>query len=265
MMNQGNFKIQITNPCANDWHAMHPNAEGRFCDACAKNVIDFSAKSDAEIRAFLLKNKDQDICGRFQKQQVDRIRIDIDPNVLQAGIPFWQKFLVIVLVSFGQDFLGIDFCLAQTVPDSTTVQITQTDSTVVEVAQPDSTADSLQQLVIIPPFTWETGPWEYENRLSGPVSMIQINIWPVVTTISGFVNIVEDEDTVVAAADISLIDTLLTDTVLVTGILPVNGFTSSHPKSQEPKNTSERPPQFMIAEEKRRRRRKPKAGMKKTD
>jgi|GEM_PF-2267425 len=261
-MKPGNFKIQITNPCANDWHAMHPNAEGRFCGACAKSVIDFSTQSDAEIRAYLLENKDQNICGRFQKQQVDRIRIDIDPQVLHAGIPFWQKFLVIVLVCFGQDFLGVDFCLAQTVPDST-VQIAQIDSTVVEVAQSDSTADSTQQLVIIPPFTWETGPWEYETRLSGPASMVEVHpeIWTT-GMIYGDISIVEAPP---AEAEISLIDTLLIDTALVTGILPVNGFTGSHPKSQEPKNKSERPPQFMIAEEKRRRRRKPKAGMKKTD
>jgi len=105
---------------------MKINDTGRFCDSCAKSVIDFSHKSDEQIKAYILDHKDEQICGRFYTKQVDRIRIELDERMLYSGIPFWQKFLAIVLVCFGQDVFGYDFCFAQT--DSIPSKIEQLDS-----------------------------------------------------------------------------------------------------------------------------------------
>jgi hypothetical protein len=102
-------------------------ATGRFCDLCSKNVVDFSSQSDVEIKAYLAARKDEAICGRFYRRQIDRIRIEIDHTLLYSGIPFWQKFLVVVLVCFGQQCFGIDFCFAQTT-DSLMAPTVQTDS-----------------------------------------------------------------------------------------------------------------------------------------
>ncbi len=121
-------KIAITNPCSENWNSMEPDSVGRFCQSCRKSVIDFTSKSDSEIQEFLKDKKGEKLCGRFFIHQVERIRIEIDPDLLVSEIPFWQKFLVVFLVCFGPDFLGVDFVFAQTEPDSISIAIEQADS-----------------------------------------------------------------------------------------------------------------------------------------
>jgi len=127
-MTPNRAKIVITNPCSEDWNSMSADAAGRFCQSCQKSVIDFSSKSDEEIRAFLKNKQGEQLCGRFFVHQVERIRIEIDPNLLVSGIPFWQKFLAILLVCFGADFLGCDFVFAQMEIDSIPARTEQMDS-----------------------------------------------------------------------------------------------------------------------------------------
>ena len=139
-------KIQINNPCSENWDAMKVNDQGRFCNSCAKSVIDFTIKSDTEIQMFLQQHKGQKLCGRFYKSQIDRIRIEFDENILYTSIPFWQKFLVIVLVCFGQDFFGYDFCFAQEQDTIPPVKVEQVD-TVTTIAEQDSTLEVMSPTV----------------------------------------------------------------------------------------------------------------------
>lgn len=111
-------KIVLTNPCSENWNSMQVDTGGRFCQSCQKSVIDFTSKSDHEIKEFLKDKQGEKLCGRFYVQQLERIRIEIDPNLLVSNIPFWQKFLVVILVCFGADFLGCNFVFAQTQTDS---------------------------------------------------------------------------------------------------------------------------------------------------
>lgn len=147
-MTPNQAKIVLTNPCSENWNSMQVDPVGRFCQSCQKSVIDFSLKTDDEIKAFLQDKKGEKLCGRFYVHQVERIRIEIDQNVLFSDIPFWQKFLVVVLVCFGQDFLGTDFVFAQT--DSVPVQTEQIDSLApVTLSEADTTleviVDSVQK------------------------------------------------------------------------------------------------------------------------
>lgn len=105
---------------------MQPNNAGRFCNSCMKSVIDFSGQTDEQIKTYIRAHRDEAICGRFYSHQVDRIRIEIDEQLLYSSIPFWQKFLVVVLICFGNDVLGYDFVFAQT--DSIPVPVEQLDS-----------------------------------------------------------------------------------------------------------------------------------------
>lgn len=169
-MTPNQAKIVLTNPCSESWDSMHIGTAGRFCQSCQKSVIDFSSKSDDEIKAFLKDKQGEKLCGRFYIHQVERIRIEIDPNLLVSGIPFWQKFLVVFLVCFGQDFLGYDFIFAQTETDSIPVKTEQVDSLVPVsfIEEPDSTleaaVDSVQKpthlkkkTTLVQPFSLEFG------------------------------------------------------------------------------------------------------------
>lgn len=144
-------KIVIENPCSQSWDAMEADTIGRFCQSCQKSVIDFSSKSDTEIKTFLKDKQGENICGRFYIHQVDRIRIELDQDILISNIPFWQKFLVVLLVCFGSDFLGVDFAFSQTNPDSIPFKTEQIDSVVsLAIPETDSILEAHTDSVCIP-------------------------------------------------------------------------------------------------------------------
>lgn len=65
------MKITIAKPCHENWEAMTPNEQGRFCSVCSKTVRDFTDASDDEmIRAF--SDPSEDICGNFRGSQLNR-------------------------------------------------------------------------------------------------------------------------------------------------------------------------------------------------
>lgn len=66
-----NNKIQIPNPCTENWDKMKIGLKSRFCDNCQKNVIDFTIMSREEILEYLLKNYKKNICGHIYRSQLD--------------------------------------------------------------------------------------------------------------------------------------------------------------------------------------------------
>lgn len=109
------FKISITNPCANDWNEMQSVEDSsKFCLSCNKVVKDFTTMSDDEIKYYFITYKDKPTCGRFYKNQIENTRIEFQENILTSNIVFWQKFLVLFLVCFGQDLFAVEFSIAQT-------------------------------------------------------------------------------------------------------------------------------------------------------
>ncbi|HVV07067.1 MAG TPA: hypothetical protein VHC96_22720 [Puia sp.] len=48
-------QLFISNPCHEQWDTMQPDARGRFCGACRKTVVDFTAMSDQALLAWLNK------------------------------------------------------------------------------------------------------------------------------------------------------------------------------------------------------------------
>ena len=65
-----NTFLKINKPCSEHWENMTPNERGRFCDSCAKNVIDFTKLSQAEISKKVQSTKGE-ICARVTKQQLE--------------------------------------------------------------------------------------------------------------------------------------------------------------------------------------------------
>jgi TonB family protein len=60
--------IHIPKPCSEKLENMVSNSDGRFCNSCKKNVIDFRGKNDDFINNNL--SKDKQICGIFYSNQI---------------------------------------------------------------------------------------------------------------------------------------------------------------------------------------------------
>ena len=70
-MKQAALTVNIPKPCTEDWDSMTPEARGRHCAACNKTVTDFTRMTDAEIIAFISRQKGE-WCGRFREDQHNR-------------------------------------------------------------------------------------------------------------------------------------------------------------------------------------------------
>ena len=64
------MQISIPTPCHENWDAMTASAQGKFCGACQKEVVDFSGKTDAEILAFFTKYESP--CIRIETHRLDK-------------------------------------------------------------------------------------------------------------------------------------------------------------------------------------------------
>jgi hypothetical protein len=89
--------LQIPTPCHESWDAMTPNATGRHCAACAKTVVDFSEKTDAEILHYLARASGE-ICGRVRAAQVGRTLIPAMP--VRTGAR-WRSWLAAAVAIWG--------------------------------------------------------------------------------------------------------------------------------------------------------------------
>ncbi len=93
---------------------MLPQEKGRFCNSCAKTVVDFSNMSDAEVNE-RMRNAGSNICGKFRNDQLNKT-FTMWPKVhLAAQRRFFQYILTFLLGSksfvnrtMGQDTLKIE-------------------------------------------------------------------------------------------------------------------------------------------------------------
>lgn len=63
--------IDIKTPCHENWETMKIGLNSRFCDNCEKNVIDFTNKDRNEILEYLFNHRNEKVCGRFYRSQLD--------------------------------------------------------------------------------------------------------------------------------------------------------------------------------------------------
>lgn len=66
------INLFIPKPCHENWDNMQPEEKGKFCNACAKPVIDFSSMSDAQMLAYFSGLKNETVCGRAYPDQLNR-------------------------------------------------------------------------------------------------------------------------------------------------------------------------------------------------
>lgn len=95
------LKLAIPKPCHENWDTMLPEEKGKFCQSCAKTVFDFTKSSTDEIASIFKKNKGEKICGRFRREQLESIKIEIPESLLYTQMPFKKAFLLALLVVMG--------------------------------------------------------------------------------------------------------------------------------------------------------------------
>ncbi|WP_445715523.1 energy transducer TonB [Flavobacterium sp.] len=93
--------IAIPTPCNENWDRMLPEDKGRFCQLCAKTVVDFTNSSPEEITDYFIKNKESKTCGRFKKEQLNSIHIEIPKNIIYQQTSFKNVFMLALLISMG--------------------------------------------------------------------------------------------------------------------------------------------------------------------
>lgn len=95
------FEVSIPKPCHEDWLQMSPNQKGRFCKSCSKSVIDFTTKTNEEIQHYFKENSGNEVCGRFHRDQLDPVIVEIPISVFQRNISFRNLFLLTLLIVMG--------------------------------------------------------------------------------------------------------------------------------------------------------------------
>ncbi len=100
------YKISIPQPCNEDWNKMSRTEQGRFCGVCSKNLIDFTNKSALEIQEILLKNIKNKVCGRFTKEQLNTIHIEIPVDTFRKQYFFTKTFAIALLLVMGTTLLS---------------------------------------------------------------------------------------------------------------------------------------------------------------
>lgn len=88
------INLSIPKPCHENWDQMTPADQGRYCGSCKKTVIDFSNMSDSQLAAFF-KKPIGSVCGRFQKDQLER-----ELSIPAKRIPWLRYFFQILLPAF---------------------------------------------------------------------------------------------------------------------------------------------------------------------
>lgn len=96
-------KLQLTipKPCHENWNKMQPEEKGRFCQSCAKTVIDFTKSSEAEISKYFHENNSKKTCGRFKKEQLKSITIEIPETLIYKPTSFRKAFLLALFITMG--------------------------------------------------------------------------------------------------------------------------------------------------------------------
>ena len=66
------IRLNIPEPCHEDWQNITSTEQGRFCNACAKQVVDFSTMNDTLVLHYFTNKKDEKVCVSVYPDQLER-------------------------------------------------------------------------------------------------------------------------------------------------------------------------------------------------
>lgn len=143
-----NFKITIPKPCHENWDAMSPDEQGRFCGVCAKSVIDFTKMNDTQVKTFFSENSDKKICGRFRMEQVkQKIIFNVPLSVFNKKRSFQKSFLLVLFVVMGTTLFSCKNSSGKTVGEVAVVEGTTASN--ITMGMPIPPKDTIQSQPLI--------------------------------------------------------------------------------------------------------------------
>jgi CarboxypepD_reg-like domain/Secretion system C-terminal sorting domain len=86
------FQLSIADPCHESWRNMTPIEQGRFCESCQKQVVDFTTMTDAEIFSYFQQSSGN-TCGRFFNTQLQRDVAATKPGRVLRLKWWWAAFI----------------------------------------------------------------------------------------------------------------------------------------------------------------------------
>jgi len=92
------LRLNIPEPCHENWQQMTPREQGRFCGSCQKTVVDFSMMSDQEVLNYFLK-ADHKVCGRFAEDQLDKELLITEKKKRFSWAYVWNVLLATFLLT----------------------------------------------------------------------------------------------------------------------------------------------------------------------
>jgi len=93
---KNNYSIHVPVPCHENWDAMTPVEQGRFCQSCAKQVVDFSMMTDQDVLNYFSKATGN-TCGRFNNDQLQR---PLQPTKIEKKKTWWVAAMIPLMLMF---------------------------------------------------------------------------------------------------------------------------------------------------------------------
>jgi len=109
------YYLTIPQPCHEDWTRMTPTEQGRFCQSCRKEVMDFSSMAPAAILQLIRQAPSGSVCGRIPAQVLEESRRQAETA---AAGPHWPQLRGAWrwLAAVGLPLLAASPLLARTLP-----------------------------------------------------------------------------------------------------------------------------------------------------
>lgn len=99
------LQLYLKDPCSANWEDMSPSQQGKFCQQCQKEVVDFTQLPFSAIKDFF-EEAQGEVCGRFQQPQLEQFNAYYQPLPTPSLIKKWAAAAVLTAVvalpSFGQ-------------------------------------------------------------------------------------------------------------------------------------------------------------------
>ncbi len=97
IMKHQTIKINIAEPCHENWEKMLDEEKGKFCLSCQKQVVDFSRMTNEEIINYFNVNEGKKTCGRIAKHQHNTPI----SNYQKVVTPFFNRYVASFFMALG--------------------------------------------------------------------------------------------------------------------------------------------------------------------